>query len=107
MPALHFEDDGEVTRARAELPTTDDPSLFALMHQALDCAARHRFGAAPEDDGETTFFRGAPIDPATVCLVEARPGRAAGGWWWFVARIVQGGEEKAHMERRMRVRPRS
>lgn len=98
------EDDGEVTRARLALERVSDALLFAAMDEVLHENARRRFGKAAASDGEATFFHDGSVNPGPL-VVDARPGRAAGGWWYFVARVVQDGAERAHLERRMRPAP--
>ncbi|HWH08395.1 MAG TPA: hypothetical protein VNX21_04285 [Candidatus Thermoplasmatota archaeon] len=99
-----MEDDGEVTRARLALERVSDALLFAAMDEIMRENARRRFGGEPAPDPEATFYHDGTVRPGPL-EVDARPGRAAGGWWWFVARIVQEGQERAHLERRMRRAP--
>ena len=103
LPVPAFVDDGEVVSARVALPEARDAVLFALMDDALHACAEARFGREAGGDGEATFYHDGTTVPAEA-LVDARPGRAAGGWWYFVARVVQDGVGKAHLERRMRPR---
>ena len=98
-----LQDDGEVTRAALALDRVSDALLFAAMDEVLHENARRRFGKDAAGDGEATFYHDGTARPGPV-EVDARPGRTAGGWWYFVARVVQDGAEKAHLERRMRPR---
>ena len=96
-----MQDDGEVTRMTLALERVSDALLFAAMDEMLHENARRRFGQTAASDGEATFYHDGTVAPGPL-EVDARPGRAAGGWWYFVARVVQAGAEKAHLERRMR-----
>lgn len=99
-----LQDDGEVTRASVRLDRVSDALLFAAMDEVMRENAQRRFHKSCEADAEATFYHDGTATPGAM-EVDARPGRAAGGWVWFVARVVQGGKERAHLERRMRPHP--
>lgn len=98
---MNIHDDGEVTRLRVHLPDARDATIFGALDDAIHENARRRFGKPAKSDGEATYYSDGTTTPGEA-HVDARPGRAAGGWWHFVARLVQDGQERAHLERRMR-----
>lgn len=113
---LRFVDDGRVTRARVPAlgPAHAWPamgggpgavgmvarggSVLAVMEEALRHAAWARLHASDvEVDGKTELYAlGVRADAPFV--VEAWPGRRSGRGFFFYARVLQDGEERAHVE---------
>jgi hypothetical protein len=113
---LRFVDDGRVTRARVPAlgsahahasPAGDarDGSVLAVMEEAARHAAWARLKSADvETDGKTELYaKGVRADRPFV--VEAWPGRRSGSGFFFYARVLQDGEERAHMETWLRGAP--